>query len=129
MRFSLALAVAMLGIAATGMAQQKNSYNNSFKVKHTSDKAAKKTSAPIGKTGMKAAPNANSKDLKALEHQTAKSAAPPKGGGKKAPQLKQVKDKPTAPMNFGAKGGGKSAGLSRQPANPYKGRLKQKHSR
>lgn len=122
----MAAVVVLLGLGVSGMAQQNN---NSFKVKHNPDKAAKKTGAVVPRSGAKATSNANAKDLKNLEHQTAKTSAPPRTHAKKSAQLKPVKDKSNPPMNFGAKGGGKSAGLSKQPSNPYKGRLKQKHSR
>ncbi len=133
MRFLLAVAVALVSISMTSAAQQNNSFktqpNDSFKVKHIPDKGAKKTSVPTGKAPTKSTSSTNAKDLKSLEHQTARSTAAPRSGGKKSAQLKQVKDKPNPPMNFGAKGGGKNAGLTKQASNPYKGRLKQKHSR
>ena len=132
MRFSLAVAAALVGISVSGWAQQ----NNTFKVKPSHAEKAPKKSAPvpIGKTASPAtASGANAKDLQALEQQTAKSSAPSRSAGKKTPRtasaLKPVKDKPNPPINFGAAGGGKSAGTTNQGSNPYKGRLKQKHVR
>lgn len=126
-RFCLAVAVALLVISVSGMAQQK------IRVKHTPpDKTARKTVAPIGKTpGTGLSTNANSKDLQALERQTAKSSAP-RSGGKKTPgaaAMKPIKDKPNPPINLGGGGGANASGLSRQNSNPYKGRLKQKYAR
>src|SRR5271169_189524 len=125
-RFSWAIAVVVLGVSMSGMAQE----SKQFKVKKSPPEKTHKTGAvPMTKeTNAKAASTANAKDLKAVEHQTAKTTAPRRSGGKKNPQFKPVKDKPSAPINFGAKGAGKNAGLTRQNANPYKGRLKQKHS-
>jgi hypothetical protein len=118
-----------VGISVSGLAQQ----NNTFKVKpsHSAEKAPK-TSVPIGKTaGPATASAANSKDLQTLEHQTVKSSAPSRSAGKRTPgtasALKPVRDKPNPPINFGGTGGGKSAGMANQGANPYKGRLRQKH--
>jgi len=122
MRFSLAVAVVLVGISVSGLAQQ----NNTFKVKPSApEKAAKPISAPIGKTA-----NPASKDLQTLERQTAKASAPSRSAGKRpsgtAHALKPVKDKPNTPINFGGTGGGKSAGSTKQGSNPYAGRLKQK---
>ena len=67
MRFSLAVAVALVGMSLSGWAQQ----NNTFKVKPAPTKAPK--SAPIGKTA--ASPTAStsaSKELQSVERQTAK---------------------------------------------------------
>lgn len=119
MRFSLAVAVVVVGISVSGLAQE----NNTFKVKRAApEKAAKPISAPIGKTA-----SPNSKDLQDLERQTAKASAPPRSAGQRtAPALKPVKDKPNPPINFGGTGGGKSAGSTKQSSNPYAGRLKEK---
>ncbi|MGD0793020.1 MAG: hypothetical protein ABR920_14735 [Terriglobales bacterium] len=130
MRFSLALAVALVGISVSGWTQQ----NNTFKVKPSHAEKAPKKSAPVGKTAASpaTASASASKELQTLEHQTAKSSAPSRSAGKKTPgtasALKPVKSKPNPPINFGATGGGKSAGTTNQGSNPYKGRLKQKHT-
>ena len=129
MRFSLAVAVIVAGISVSGVAQQ----NNTFKVKHSPPEKAPKQSVPMGKTGnATTASAANSKDLHNIETQAAKTSAP-KSTVKKAPgsasALKPVKDKPNPPMNFNGTGGGKSAGMTNQGSNPYKGRLRQKHAR
>ena len=127
MRFSLAVAVVLVGISVSGLAQQ----NNTFKVKHSAPEKAPKASVPIGKTtGPTTASAANAKNLQALEHQTAKTTAPSQSAGKKtAPALKPVKDKPNPPINFGGTGGGKSAGTTNPGSNSRKGRVRQKHAR
>jgi hypothetical protein len=124
-RFALAVGVALLGISVSGMAQQK------IKVKHTApDKTARKTAAPITK-GTGASTTANSKDLRAIEQQTARTTAP-RTATKKSPGaagIKPIKDKPMPSMNLGGGGGGgNNSGSGRQGASPYKGRLKQKYS-
>jgi hypothetical protein len=127
MRFSLAVAVVLVGFSVSGLAQQQDT----FRVKRSAPaKAAKKTSAPTGKTaGSPATASASaSKDLQNLERQTVKSSVPSRSAGKRTPALKPAKDKPNPPINFGGTGGGKSAGLTKQGSNPYKGRLRQKHA-
>jgi len=128
MRFSLAVAVVLAGISVNGVAQQ----NKTFKVKPSAhEQASRKVSAPIGRTAANPAKasDANAKDLQALERQTAKSSAPSRSAGRRAPgtasALKPVKDKPNPPMNFGGTGG-KSTGSAKSGSNPYAGRLKQK---
>ena len=125
MRFSLAVAVALVGMSLSGWAQQ----NNTFKVKPAPTKATK--SAPIGKTA--ASPTAStsaSKELQSVERQSAKplpsarSAAP----GTKGPALKPARNQHNPPINFGGPGGGKGARSTNRGSNPYKGRLKQKGS-
>ncbi len=125
MRFSLMVAVLMASVVVSGVAQQKNS----FKVKPSPPEAkAPKSSAPIGPTGnATTASAANAKDLNAIEHESLKSEAP-KSGGKKSPALKPVKDKPNPPINFNGNGAKASSPVN-QGANPYKGRLRQKHAR
>lgn len=128
MRFSLAVAVVLAGISVCGLAQQ----DQTFKVKRSPpEKATKPISAPIAKTASPAASSsATSKDLQTLEHQTAKASAPPRSAAKRtsATALKPVKDKPNPPINFGGTGGSKSVGMTNGSSNPYKGRLKQRHS-
>jgi hypothetical protein len=127
MRSAFAVATLLVGFSVFGAAQQQQ--HDAYKVKHTNpEKAPKKSNVPIKGAG-KTTSSANAKDLKSLEHQSAKSSGPSKSAGKKSPQLKSVKDKPNPPINFGSKGAGKNAGLTKQAPNPYKGRLKQKHSR
>src|SRR5579862_9207095 len=125
MRFSLMVAVLLASIAVIGVAQQKNT----FKVKPSQPQAkASKSKAPIGPTGNVTSPAAASaKDLNGIEHQSLKSEAP-KSSGKKAPALKPVKDKPNPPINFNGNGAKASSPVN-QGANPYKGRLRQKHTR
>jgi hypothetical protein len=128
MRFSLAVAVVLVGISASGFAQQ----NNTYKVKRSAPPKAAKKSAPIGTTASPAtAAGANSKELQTLERQSAKGSAPSRSAKNRTPgtsaALKPIKDKPNPPINFATTGGGKNAGMTNQGANPYKGRLKQKH--
>src|ERR1700674_873327 len=74
MRFSLAVAVVLVGISVSGLAQQKNTSNK--KVKHSAPEEAPKKSAPIVATGSPAtAAGANSKELQSLERQSAKGSA------------------------------------------------------
>jgi hypothetical protein len=127
MRFSLAIAVVLAGISVSALAQQ------TFKAKHSAPEKAPRKSAPVGKTASPVATNATSKDLQNLERQSAKASASSRSAGKRTPGmgsgLKPIKDKANPPINFGGSGGGKSGGMSNQGANPYKGRLKQKHAR
>lgn len=125
MRLSLVVAVLLVGLSASGMAQQQK-----FKVKRTPPDKTKKSTVPLPKSGTGASGGANSKDLQALEHQTAKSSAPRATGKKSAgaASIKPVKDKPNPPINLGG-GGGASAGGGGRGGNPYKGRLKQKYGR
>jgi hypothetical protein len=125
MRFSLAVAVVVAGISVSGVAQQ----NSTFKVKHSAPEKAPKSSAPIAKASTPATASATeSKDLKNLEQQTAKTAASHPSGGK-APALKLAKDKPNPPINFGGGGGNgaaKTSTATNQSASPLAGRLKKK---
>lgn len=128
MRFPLAVAVVLVSFSLSGWAQQKNQ----FKVKPSApEKTSKKSSVPLAKTttGPAATSSANSKDLNALEHQTAKTLKPSQSAAKKTPPVKMEKDKANPPINVaGGRGGGKGSGTVTQSANPYKGRLRQKHS-
>jgi len=126
MRFSLAVAVVLAGISVSGLAQQ----SNTIKVKPSAPEKAPKSTVSAGRTtGAATSSAANSKDLQTLERQTAKSAGPSRTAGqKKAPALKPVKDKPNPPINFAGTGSAKTAGMTSQGANPYRGRLKQKHA-
>jgi hypothetical protein len=117
MRFSLAVAVVLVGVSVGGWAQQNN---NAYKVK-TDREPAPKSTVPVGKptSGV----SANAKALQNTERQSTK--IPKSGGRKTAPALKPVKDKPNPSINFNGATGGKTAGRA-QNSNPYKGRLKQK---
>ena len=123
MRFSLAVAVVLVGMSLSGWAQQ-----NTFKVKPAPTKAPK--SAPIGKTA--ASPTAStpaSKELQNVERQSAKSPASARSAGPrtgKGPALKPARNKPNPPINFNGTGGGKGARTTNHGSNPYKGRLKEK---
>ena len=126
MRFSLAVAIVLAGISVSGLAQQ----SNTIKVKPSAPEKAPKSTVSAGRTtGAATSSAANSKDLQTLERQTAKSAGPSRTAGqKKAPALKPVKDNPNPPINFAGTGGAKTTGTTSQGANPYRGRLKQKHA-
>ena len=128
MRFSLAVAVVVAGVTVSGLAQQSD---NAFKVKRSPpEKAAKPIATPVGKMPHSAtSSSANSKDLQTLENQNKKMAASRPAGTKgKAAALKPVKDKPNPPINFTGTGGSKTSGMNNQGPNPYKGRLRQKHT-
>src|SRR3979409_364906 len=127
MRFSLAVGVVLVGISVSGLAQQ----NNTVKVKRSAPAKAPKKSAPMSTTASPAtASAANSKELQSLEHQSAKGSATSRSAKKKttgtSAGLKPVKDRPNPPINFGGTGGSKSAGMTSQGANPYKGRLRKR---
>jgi hypothetical protein len=128
---TFSLAVALASFSVSGFAQQ----NNTFKVKSSPSEKEPKKAAPIGNvgsgkgSGSATASSANAKDLQAVEHQTAKGSATSKAGGKKAgtsAAIKPVKDKPNPPINFGGASGKNQGG--RTVTDPYRGRLKQKHS-
>jgi hypothetical protein len=126
MRFSLAVAVALVGMSLSGWAQQ----NSTLKVKHSNEATKAPKSALMVKTT--ASPTAStpaSMELQRMERQNASSAATTRSAGPrtgKGPALKPAKDKPNPPINFGGTGGSKRAGMSSHGSNPYKGRLKQK---
>jgi len=123
MRFSLAVAVVLVGMSLSGWAQQ-----NTFKVKPAPTKAPK--SAPIGKTA--ASPTAStpaSKELQSVERQSAKSPASARSAGPRTgqgPALKPARNQRNPPINFGGTGGGKGARSTNRGSDPYKGRLKEK---
>ena len=126
MRLSLVVAALLVGLSATGVAQQQK-----FKVKHTPPDKTRKTTVPALKSSVGNSGGANSKDLQALEHQTAKSSAPRNAGKKSsgAAAIKPIKDKPNPPINLGSGGSASGGGGGRAGGNPYKGRLKQKYGR
>src|ERR1700731_2542300 len=133
MRFSLAT-VLVLGISVSGVSVcAAGQTTATYKVKHTApQKPAKSGSvAPLGKNAGSGSDFAtNAKNLQAIEHESAKSAAPTRSaakGPKAGAAIKPVKDKPNPPINFNG-ASGKGSGMNNQAANPYKGRLKQKHS-
>jgi len=124
MRFSLAVAVVLVGISVSGLAQQ------TFKAKRSAPEKEPRKSAPIGKTASPVSSNATSKELQTLERQTAKTSASSRSAGKRTGSaIKPIRDKSNPPISFGGTGGGKGARTGGQSTNPYKGRLKQKHAR
>lgn len=130
MKFWWAVAVVIVSVGVSGLAQQKDP----FRVKRSTPEKASKSTMPVAKaansnTASAANSNSSSKELQNLERQTAKASGPTRPAGqKKAPALKHVKDKPNPPINFSGTNGAKQAGSGKQNANPYAGRLKQKHA-
>jgi hypothetical protein len=123
MRSWLAIGTLLVGISASGLAQQ----NGSFKIKPSAPEKPAKT-APIGKIGSSnSASDANAKALKNTENQSGKGLAS-KSPAQKSATLKPVKDKPNPPINFNGASGGKGTGAAHQSSDPYRGRLRQKHS-
>jgi hypothetical protein len=122
MRFSFAIAVVVAGISLSGFAQQATP-----KVKASDTEKTPKSTPMVKMPATSSTTNAN--QLKAIEHQTAKTSATQSTGKKtsgKALGLKPVKDKPNPPINFGGSGGGKTMGTNNHASSTYKGRLKQK---
>jgi hypothetical protein len=122
----LVIVVVLLGFCVIGSAQQ----TDTFKVKKLPPEKAPRTIVPTGKAaGSATASSANAKDLQTLEHQTAHTTKPTGSTSSKktGPALKPVKDKPNPPINFGGTSA-KSTGMTNQSSNPYRGRLRQKHS-
>lgn len=124
MRFFWAVAVVVLGLSVLGLAEKDD-----FKVKRSAPEKMKR-STPIAKAaGSTSASGSSSKDLRNLEHQTAKASAPSRSAAKRTPAaLKPVKEKPNPPINLGGTGGSRG-GAANKGSNPYRGRLKQKHTR
>ncbi|MGP0098892.1 MAG: hypothetical protein ACLPHI_17770 [Terriglobales bacterium] len=124
MRFSLAIAVVLAGLSVSALAQQ----SNEFKVKPSTEKQKKAAPLPTPKTaGAGTAASANSKELQAVEHQSAKTPHSAQATGKKTgPALKPVKDKPNPPINFNSSGAAKGTPGANSHSDPYKGRVRQK---
>jgi hypothetical protein len=122
MRFSLAVAVVLVGMSLSSAAQQINT----FKVKPTPTKAPR--SAPLGKAA--ASPTAStsaSKELQSVERQSAKpTTARSAGTTRKGPALKSARSRHNPPINFDGTSGGKGARTTNRGSNPYQGRLKEK---
>ncbi|MGB6383733.1 MAG: hypothetical protein WBE52_13245 [Terriglobales bacterium] len=126
LKLPLAIAFVLLGFCVVGTAQQ----TDTFRVKKSPPEKAPRKIVPISKAaGSTTASSANAKDLQTLERQTAHTAKPAGSASKRAagPALKPVKDKPNPPINFSGTSA-KSPGLTNQSSNPYRGRLRQKHS-
>jgi hypothetical protein len=126
MRFSLAVAVVLMGMSVSGLAQQQK---NQYKVKPSAPEKTKKAAPlPVSKaSGSGTASGSNSKDLQAIEHQTAHTSAGAKGSGKKtAPALKPVKEKANPPINFNGTHAAKGPGKTNPGANSYRRQGKQR---
>ena len=125
MRFSLMIAAILLGISATGVAQN----NKATRVKPASPEVKGEHKA-MSAEKVPATSAAASRDLRNLERQNAR-ARPVRHtqtqAKKQSVALKPQKARANPPINFGktqAKVGGVDQG-----SNPYKGRLRQKHGR
>ena len=123
MKSLLAAAVLICGLSVSGFAQQQTTF---YKGKKSSTEKPPKTTvvAPPMKATTQ---NSSAKDLQLAERQSAKSAGPTHQPKQKAPVVKPMKDKPSAPMVFNGTGP-KSTGTLNKSANPYRGRLKQKNA-
>ena len=120
MRVLAAVAVVLVGLSASGMAQTYSKGTNSSK----SSAKAPKSTLPA-KTLNGANTSGNAKNLQNIEHETAKTAGKSEKS-RRAPKSVALKpEKSNAPINFGKKSGG-GVGTTKQASNPYKGRLKQK---
>jgi hypothetical protein len=128
MRVSLAV-VLLLSFGVSGFAQQPHS---TLKVKSTASDKAPKSTVPPTKTGTAGTSSAaTSKDLQSMEQKSAKTPTQARTAARKSQAAsvpKTAKDKPNPPINFGGTGGAKNPGSIKQSSNPYKGRLRQKHS-
>ena len=120
MRVLAAVAVVLLGLSASGVAQTYSKGVNSPK---SSTKAPKST-VPVKAPG---GVNTSAKNLQNIEHETAKSAGKSQKGQRAAKPvaLKPDKNGSNPPINFSGNSGG-GMGTNKQAPNPYKGRLKQK---
>jgi hypothetical protein len=132
-RLSFAVAVALVAVTVSGMAQQ----TTTFKAKHTApEKPPKSTVPPGGNMGnTTTASAANSKDLQSVERETAKPAAPThaKKTSATTPALIPAKEEPTPPNNSGNSGGtvarkSTATAKTKPDANPYRGRLREKYA-
>ena len=122
----LLIALVLLGFCVVGAAQQADTYRVK---KSPPDKAPKKI-APVGKApGSTTASSANAKDLQTIERQSAHTAKPAGSASKRTTgaTFKPAKDKPNPPIDFSGTSA-KNPGLTNQGSNPYRGRLRQKHS-
>jgi hypothetical protein len=71
--------------------------------------------------------SSSSKDLQNIERQSAKSIGQTHAAKQTRPApVKMEKDKPNPKINFGNGHTTTNGGMTRQPSNHYKGRLKQK---
>jgi hypothetical protein len=126
-KFSFAVAVALVGLTVSGMAQQ----NTTFKVPHSAPEKAPKSTVPPGHAANTATASAeNSKDLQSIERGAAKSPAPTSAKKTPAPALAPAKEEPST-----ANGGSntaptvahKSTPATNPDANPLRGRLRDKY--
>ena len=128
MRFSLVLALALAGSTMTAWAQEH--HKPKAKPSHTNKEEKGKSGKPAVKTPTAHASAAQ--ELNRVEQGSVKASGSHRAGARKqahmAPVLKPEREKKTPPIRFSAAGGGGHAGTSKQGANPYKGRLRQKGS-
>jgi hypothetical protein len=120
MRVLAGAAVMLLGFSVSGVAQ------NYSKGAGSSKSGMKEPKSTAAMKGSGANASSSEKNLQNIEHQQVKSAGK---SDKTARAPKQVAMKPekspnNPPINFGGKSD--NIGTTKQPSNPYKGRLKQK---
>jgi hypothetical protein len=125
MRFSLAVAVIVVGAGVSGLAQK-----NTYDAKPSDPLHVKQSSLlPAGKAGVGSSSAANARDLDAVQRQAAANSRASSAKASKVSsstsKLTPIKEKSNPPIKFGAAGGAKSSGLTSQGADPYKGRVKQ----
>jgi len=126
MRFSLAVAVILMGASVSGLAQK-----NTYDTKPSNPQHGAKQSAilPARKGGVGSSSAANARDLQAVQRQAATNSRAASVSASKASssaaKVTPIKDKSNPPINFGAGGSAKSSGLTNQGSDPYKGRVKQ----
>jgi hypothetical protein len=124
MRFSLVLALALAASTMTAWAQEH--HKPKAKPSHTNKEVKGKSVKPAVKTPTHVSA---AQELNRVEQESARASASRKAGTRKqhmAPVLKPDKEKKTPPIRVSTGGG--HAGTSKQGANPYKGRLRQKGS-
>jgi hypothetical protein len=124
MRLLAAVAVVLVGLSASGVAQT-NSNSKGTNSSKSSTRPPKST-VPM-KAGNGGNTSGNAKNLQSIEHETAKTAGKSEKS-QRAPKPVALKPEKgsnsNAPINFGGKSGG-GIGTTKT-GNPYKGRLKQK---
>lgn len=122
MKFFLAVMAVLVGIGLTGVAQGQGVESKAKPSTTRADLAPKSTVTVKEK---EPASYSSSRQLKSIERQTPKGSAHSGQKARKAAALKPSGSDKNPPINFGSKGNGAGAGLTKQ-ASPYKGRLKQK---
>jgi hypothetical protein len=126
MRFSVILAVAMMGLNMTAAAQKFDKPKT--KPSHSEEKESNKKSRTVAKEP--ANKNSSAQELRRVEQSGARSSAARKSETGKAartnPALKAQKKESNPPIHFASSSGSK--GGKRKAGDPYKGRLRHKGS-